>query len=274
MKTILIATDFSKIAGNAITYGAEIALAIEAKIVLFHAYHVPPSTFEIPELIPSLEQVEKNTLDHLNKIKLDLVDKYQGRLTIECVSKCGFAVDEINSYVQDHKLDMIVAGMQGTGNLAEKLIGNVATSLLRHSKCPVLAIDKKVKFKSLKKIVLACDYKDLDNESVLAPLKDLVRLFDSHLYVLHVVNEEVAEPVSEVLSGFMQIQYPLKEVEHSFHTIENESIVDGIHSFVSDEKMDMVVMIPHKHSLLHSLFHLSDTKRMAFHSDVPLLALH
>jgi len=40
MKTILVPTDFSKIARNAIDYAVEIAKLTKAKLILFHVYHV------------------------------------------------------------------------------------------------------------------------------------------------------------------------------------------------------------------------------------------
>ena len=51
-------------------------------------------------------------------------------------------------------------------------------------------------------------------------------------------------------------------------------MVAGINQFVADNKIDMIVFIPKKHSFFNSIFHESNTKRMAFHSTIPLLALH
>lgn len=274
MKTIVIATDFSDIAMNATRYGAEIAKNGKMKIVLFHAYHMPVSTADVPEVIPSLDLIEKYALEKIEEIRKTLISTFSENLEIECVCKCGFAVDEINNYCLDEKIDLIVIGMHGMGYISEKLIGNVTSALIRKAVCPVLVIDQNVRFDTPEKIVLACDYKDTENKTVLDPLKKLVQLFDSHVYVLNVVTDLTTEPKTEMVSDFMKIEHLLKNISHSFHHVENDDVVEGINQFVSNEKTDMVVMIPRKHSFIQRFFHEPNTKKMAFHSQVPLLALH
>lgn len=277
MKTILVPTDFSKIAENAINYAAEISKVTHAKIILFHAYHVPVIATEAMYVMPAPDELEKNSIDGLKKIERRLLRQYGKTLKVECVCKYGFAADEINNYASANKTDLIVMGMQGAGYLAEKLIGSMTTGLMQKSKCPVLAIDKTVRFRGIKKIVLACDYNETENSKILEPLKEFARLFKSHIYVLNVVNEPEFEPVpaaEKVVSGFMKLEYILSDVTHTFHYLEDEEIVAGINRFVKEGKMDMVVMIPRKHSALENIFKEPDTKKMAFHSHVPLLTLH
>ena len=43
MKTIIIPTDFSAIATNAMRYGIDMATAIKGSILLLHVYQVPVS---------------------------------------------------------------------------------------------------------------------------------------------------------------------------------------------------------------------------------------
>ena len=48
MKTILVATDFSPAALNAANYAADMALAINADILLLHVYQIPVVYLEVP----------------------------------------------------------------------------------------------------------------------------------------------------------------------------------------------------------------------------------
>lgn len=277
MKTILVPTDFSKVAENAINYAAEIGKLTKAKIVLFHAFHVPVVATEGMYAMPALVELERNCMSGLKKIQRKLHLHHGEKLSVECVCQCGFAVDEITSYTSANRTDLIVMGMQGAGYLSEKLIGSITTALIQKSKCPVLAIDKEVKFRSVKKIALACDYNAIENAKIFEPLKEFAKLFKSHIYVLNVIGEHELEPVratESVVSDFMKFEYSLADVNHTFHYLENEEVVDGINKFVMEGKMDMVVMIPHKHTVLKNIFNEPNTKRMAFHSKVPLLTLH
>jgi nucleotide-binding universal stress UspA family protein len=165
--------------------------------------------------------------------------------------------------------------MRGAGYLTEKLIGSVTTDLINKSNCPVLAIDKEVKYRSIKKIALACDYFDTENKKILEPLKEFARLFNSHVYVINVIGEP--EPVhspTTLVSDLLKLDHSLAGVEHTFHHLKSDEVVEGINEFVTERKMDMVVMIPRKHTLLRNIFNEPNTKKMAFHSKVPLLALH
>lgn len=275
MKTILVPTDFSKAAANAIGYAVEIAKLTKAKIILFHTYRVPVVTAEMPVIIPNLTELEKDCMEELRKIERKLHLSHGKKLDIDRVVKCGFAVDEIDLYATKHKVDLIVMGMQGAGYLTEKFIGSVTTSLIQKANCPVLVIGENVKFKSIKKIVLACDYNETENKEILERLKEFAHLFKSHVYVLHVVPElELVAPVPDVVSDYIKLEHTLADTDHSFHYLPNNEVVDGINKFVTDSKMDMVVMIPRKHSILKNIFIEPNTKKMAFHSKVPLLALH
>ncbi|MEO6303357.1 MAG: universal stress protein, partial [Bacteroidia bacterium] len=187
----------------------------------------------------------------------------------------GFAIDEINLFSKENKIDLIVMGMHGAGYVSEKLLGSITTSLIRNSNCPVLAISQKTKFVLPKKIAFACDYLETENKSILQPLKEIVNLFKSHIYVLNVLREKKLVPtIKEAVADFIQLEDSLTDVDHSLHYIRDENIVNGINDFVSENKMDMIVMIPRKHTILKNIFQEPNTKRMAFHTNVPLLALH
>lgn len=273
MKTILVPIDFSEISNNALEYAVEMAKVMSAKIVLLHAYHVPIVATDVI-IVPSMEEVRQIAVDGLNKVKNDIHNKHGKNIEIECTCVEGFAVDEINLYTNVNKVNLIIMGMHGGGYLTEKFIGSITTSLLRESNCPVMAIDGKVKFKTPKKIVFACDYKLIKN-TVVEELKGIAKLFDSHIYILNVVSNPEAIPadIESSVCG-LNLDYSFESIDHSFEFTTNENVVKGINEYVSNEQMDMVVMIPRKHSILKQLFNEPNTKRMAFHTTVPVLALH
>lgn len=273
MKTILVATDFSDIAKNAVNYAAQLAKLFDAKLILFHAYHDPIYLAEIP-VMPPIHEIEKDCRESLKKIEKNIYEKNGQNIEIECVCNYGLPVDKINLYSKENNVDLIVMGMEGTSYLSEKIIGNITTSLIKKSTCPVLAIDKKVRFNEIKNIVLACDYKEIENKIVLNPILEFAKMFNAKIFVLNVVRElESITTISKAMEG-IKMNHSLEGVNHSFHYSQNEDIIEGINDFVDEHKMDMVVMIPRVHSLLYNLFHESQVKQMAFHTKVPLLALH
>lgn len=275
MKTILVPTDFSETSHNAIEYAVEIAKLTKAKIILFNVFHIPYVTTEVPVMvITPINEIENECLKKLKKMQKSIYLKYGDNLNVEYECKCGFVLEEINQYTKENKIDLIVIGMQGAGYLSEKIIGSITTSLMNNAKCPVLAIDKKVKFRSIKRIVLAYDYSETKEKSVFEPLKELVKVFKSHVSVLNIVRElEELVTVTKAVAG-IKLKRSLENIGHTFHYSKNEDVVDGINEFVTEQDMDLVVMIPHRHSTFKNLFHEPQTQKMAFHTSVPLLALH
>jgi nucleotide-binding universal stress UspA family protein len=273
MKTILVPTDFSDAASNAVDYAAEIAKLTQAKLILFHVYHLPVVPAEVPVVMP-IDEIKSDSIKGLKKIERRLYIKHGEQMIIESEARLGFPIEEINLFAKECKADLIVMGMEGVGYLTEKIIGSITTSLIKKAQCPVLAISKNVRFTSLKKIVLACDYEQIDNKSILSPLKEIAKLFKSHLYLLNVVPATNELPtISKAVEG-MKLDHTLEDINHSFHYVQDADIIEGINDFVEEKAIDMVAMIPRKHSWWQNLLQEPTSKRMAFHAKTALLTLH
>lgn len=274
MKTILIPTDFSATAKNAAHYAAELALVNKSNLILLYIYQMPVIMSEVPVIVPSLYEIEADCMNELEKIKKYLHQKYSEDLKIDCACKSGFVADEIHRYAEENNIDMIVMGMQGAGLMTEKIMGSNTTALMQKAKSPVLAIDNHVKFKLPEHILLACDYESLDDKSILKPLKDLTKLFKARLHILNVVPAlEKEATITKAVEG-LKLKHYFEEVNHEFHFIENDDVIDGINRYVKKNDIDLIAMIPREHSFIKNLFKEPHTKQMAFHTHLPLLTLH
>lgn len=274
MKTIFVPTDFSDNACNAINYAVEIAKLTKAKLILFHAFHIPVTYPDAITDVTPIEEIEKANMNRLKKIMKEIQSKNNVSLNIECICKIGFAVDEISEFVKTKNIDLVVMGIHGANYLSEILMGSTTTSLIKEDSCPILVINQNVKFKNIQKIVLACDYNKIDNETILEPLKEFVDLFKSHVYIFNVVREmETVLAADTAIAGTL-LEHSFEGINHTFHFAKQEDVIESINTFAEDKKADMIVMIPHKHTMLSTVFHESNIKKMAFHAHIPLLALH
>lgn len=274
MKLILAPTDFSKASRNAIYYAAEIAKRAGAKLVLLHAYHPPVIIAEAPIVFPMPADMEKECMRQLKRIRYQLLTKHGRRFDVDLCCLEGLAGDIISNYAMEHKADLMVVGTHGAGYLEEKLIGSVTSDLIDRSKTPVLSVSATTKFKNIKKIVLATDYQSLSGKTLLDPVKEIADMFSSHIYVLNVVGKENDVPtVSQAVEG-IKLEQLLQGHNHSFHAAANKDVVRGINTFVEASQMDMVVMVPRRHSFFKTLFSKRNTKAMAFHTKAPLLTIH
>lgn len=270
MKTIIAASDFSPASRNAINYAAEMALSFKARLVVLHVYSIPVMA-EAPLIAFTLDELEKNCLRKLKRIASSLQKKYGSRLNIDCKCVCGFAVDEIKASAKTIKADLIVMGMQGAGYLQEKFNGSVTTALMAGSACPVMSIDRSMRFNKLKKIVLASDLKEIKHKDFSELVKELSLKFKATVHILNVFKPGNAMPSLGEAKEVMKLDLLLKDVKHNFNYVENESVVEGINQFVKKSKAGLVIMIGRKHSLFNRLFNEPQTKHMAFHANTPLL---
>lgn len=274
MKRILAPTDFSDTARNAVEYAVSLALQANAELILFHAYHASPLAVDVPLDNITLEEIHARSDQSLQAIRREILHRHGDTLTVECVSRCGFAVDEIADFALEYDADLVVMGMQGAGYISETVIGSITTALLREAPCPVLVIDRHVKFADIRRIVLACDYVQPPRREALDALKDFAGLFTSPwVYVVNVVGKNAVLVSSLESRNRPRVSACLNHEGHSFHSVEDTDVVAGLKRFAQEKQADLVVMVPRRYSFWRGIFYAPLIKRMAFHTSVPLLVL-
>ncbi len=273
MKTILVPTDYSEAADNALHYAVELALLSKAKIVLLHAYHVPLPTGDVPVLLVSPAELEKENVMRIKELKKQLEKKFSEKVKLDHVVRAGFVPDEVLTVAKEKNADLVVMGIKGETRLSRALLGSNTASVMRSAQTPVLAIPSGCRFKKPSKIVLAYDFSKPVPKKVLDTLKMYTSLFNAKLLVLDVVKPEAVPVYDDAVAG-LKLENSLKSIPHSLYFPEGEDVVSEINSFADSYKADWLVMMPHKHKFFSGLFHKSNTKQMAFHTHLPLLSLH
>jgi nucleotide-binding universal stress UspA family protein len=269
MKTILIPIDYSDASKNASLYGIELARFMKAKVVLFHSYHIPVPATEVPILI-SYDELEKENVNRLNTEKRS-VDP-SNELDIECVALAGFAVDNIVEVQDLNKPDLIIMGMRGAGKFSEYLLGSITTAFISKTETPIIVVPEKAAFHFPKKITFACDYKLSNNANILAPLKKFAKMFNSEVMILNLLKENEMVNSEKAFTGII-MEYFIEDINHKYYFEEDENFIHGIINFVEKHSTDLIAIIPHKHSFIKSLFNESHTKKLAFHTNIPLLVI-
>lgn len=271
MKTILIPTDFSKTAVNAVHYGTALAHKLKANIVLLHAFRPPVMVSDVPIVMPTIRDVEKNCVRRLKDLRARITAKYP-KMEISVVCKLGFSSEAISNYIKTHQPNWVVMGVQGAGYIKGRLFGSTATDILASSQIPVITVDQHLKFTAPKQIVVAVDQKAIAKKK-LEPLSELAGIFKSHLCLLHVSENRSSIPTLMQASEGIKLEHNIKFLKHSYYFLEGDDVVAGINRFVKEKKSDMIVMFPRKHSFMERLFKDSKTRKIAFQLKAPLLTI-
>jgi nucleotide-binding universal stress UspA family protein len=266
MKRILFPTDFSDNATKAIQYGLSMYGDEPCKITLLNTFYIPYVGSDVTMNDVTSENAEKLFKQLIEQISKDFPNN---TFDIETDFRIGEISETASSIIERKKISLIVMGTQGANNFVEKVIGSRTSEVIRKVECPVLAVPEGCRFQNPDKIVFAVDNVKELSDVILKPLIEIVEKFKSEVLLLHVVGDVKKKPLNkEAISMYF------KNVDHSYHTIYNENIPDGIEKFVKEQKANVLVLITHKLNLFKRIFHKSITKKMTFHSEIPLLALH
>lgn len=271
MKTILVPTDFSEAAQNAAEYAVQFAHEVNAAILLFHAYKLPVSS--APDALimpPTAAEWHKDNEDLLRIEIARLKRKTKTSVEIKCKAKMGLAADEIRE--EEKGAEFIVMGMSGMGRVVGSIFGSITTATLKKINTPMIVVPEGVHYRSPERIVLASDLDPLKNIKVLDKLKGLVEQFKSIIFIVNVKKSNEKVTIENDMAE-MQLETRLKDVEHVYYYPENEDSAEAIDQFVKTKKADMLAVIPHHYTFIERLFHKSFSKKMIFHTEVPLLLL-
>lgn len=275
MKTILVPTDFSDNAANALDYAVALAKKSNSRILLLHVYQIPypVSDTPLPYTIDQIEAIRKGTEKQLKEIYTKISAE-----NVKCtfLNKEGLIItDAIIDVIVKRRVSLVVMGTKGASGLRKVVMGSNTARLVEHANCPVLVIPEGTRLKSIKKITYATAYHTSD-VTTLKKLLDLPVIDGASIRLLHVSdnsNDEVNEKkrLKEIVA---------KMKEKTGYTAISGSLVYGknievrLQEYVAEKHPDMLVMSTHYRTVYDRFFRISATKRTAYHSLIPLMVFH
>jgi nucleotide-binding universal stress UspA family protein len=141
LKKVLVPTDFSDSARQALKYGMSFAKEYGAELVLLHVVEnltvgYASDLFPVPmaEVFQEISGYAKTEL-----AKLGTEARARG-LTVQEQVVQGKPSAEIIRFASEHEIDVIVLGTHGKGMLDQALFGSTTERVVRRAPCPVLTV--------------------------------------------------------------------------------------------------------------------------------------
>lgn len=274
METIIVPTDFSPAAANAIDYAVELAKFFNARIVLVNAFPVPTAHYELPFPAEPISMFQKSAEEKLESIEREIQKVHGEKLDIDHIVGMGSPFSVIEEAVKNSKADLIVMGIVGqAGNLKERIIGSTAVTVARKLSTPTFIIPESVLYQPIRKISFACDLDKTEETDIIHVVRFFSKVFNAELEVVNV------GPTNEVMTAEKAVTYfyvedKLKNVKHTSFHVEGEDAAEELENYFKTYTTDVIMLNPKKHNLFYHLFNHSVTRNLAFHSNLPILAIH
>jgi len=277
MNTILVPTDFSENARNASAYALRLAADVNTKkVVFFNAYQAPPVLTEptMPAMpVMDIETMREISNSGMEQFKRSLEAECPSGVEIEHITEFSILSNDITEICNRVGAELIVMGITGTSKIEEVLIGSTATSVIKHTKVPVIVVPAEASYSGIRNVMLACDFKKVAETTPVQPIESILDATRASLHVLNVYESD-KEITSEKTVQKELLHSLLRAYNPQFHFKSSENFIQAINEFSDDNAIDLVITIPRKHGFFESLFREGHSKKLAFHSHVPLMFVH
>jgi nucleotide-binding universal stress UspA family protein len=271
MRTILVATDNSNIANNALNYAVGLANDTGSKIVLLTTYEmIVSSSYDVAFTSPTSMDVE-SSIHESHQTKIENIKSKYPALVLESIVVLGGSGESIVNEASKCNAELIVMGVSGMGAITKFILGSTVRSVIHENKFPVLAIPENATYSGIHKTAFAFDHESFKRNKLEVFVKFLHDV-KSKVLVVNVVKSLNDIDVKNAIAG-LNLDKLLYDVEHTYHYPSDEHIAQKLNEFTKEFNIDCLAIVPHHHSLLDRLFATTTTDKILNHLSIPLLSI-
>ncbi len=271
MPVIIAATDFSEVATNAVNYACSFAARIGASVNIIHSFTIPVAFSDTPMPLMPIEEGKQIAENSMNELLAGLKKTYPN-LEIQGHTSFGDITDSLLEYAETVKPMMIIIGNSSNEEGTLWMGGNLL-NVFKKLPYTVVTVPPDAQYVPVQKICFACDFRNVSVHMPAKELLELVQLTGASLHVLNIdhENKEFPKAMMETTGSLHELLQPANP---EYHYSDNANFAEGIQQFIDTNHIDWLVEIPHRHSILDSIFHKSHTKKMVRAAHIPVIALH
>ncbi len=265
MKRILVPTDFSPNAEKALNFAVQIAKKAGAELFLIHATETS-----------NVQQAMEAAREKLSLIRKSISESEHVEITTGIVADSS--VNGILDAIAEYKADLVLMGTVGNTGFNERIFGSRTAVVIGKSPVPVLAIPLLSEWKEPEKILVAVNRFETAEE-LLQPVIRLAALFNA-LIQLTIFTDTDDDYVEDYKLHERRIKNFRDSMKEKYPNLEFNAVhLAGLHfrkslqDWIDSNKIDMLVMLTHRRTLIGSVFNSSMTKKMSYHTNIPLLAV-
>lgn len=271
MKTILVPTDFSHHATNALNYAAGLVNQTGGELIMVHFINLPVTPIDGAMIVTPISQLAEEYQQELNQQAEALAKQFSGNIKIKSECRFGNLLTNLNALIKDHNVDLVVMGSKGASDALHKLIGTNTADFIKIANCPVLAVPDKALFTGINQIAYASDF-DSEESVFLQQLFAFAEPLQAEVAIINIVQDRHLNIFSDN-HVLREITLNFADKKYSIAQIQESDVLTGINEFIEDTNPDVLAVSIHARSFLEDLFHKSISKSLLYRVQLPLLAL-
>ena len=266
MKKLLVCTDFSKAGNNAAGYAALFAQQVKAELMVVNFWNRNQFGFSaFNDNHPSdFSQASIN----MSGLVVDLRKLTNNQVLINgSVHKSSF-YNGLSATCKSYRPQLVLLGSQAN-NVHLGIFGSKSIYAGKNMKIPLVVVPVCYSYERIDRIGMASDLGKTITDAV-GCLKTLARELNAVIHVLYaapagITDEKQFHEARQLVN--------LVGTENCYHSIASTNVDDDIMDYLAKQKVQLLAVIPRKHSFLTSLFYPSHTKHFIRYSTIPVLVL-
>ena len=278
MKNILVPTDFSVNAYDALFYATRLYKDIPCTFHLLHASKIHPNRFTGLKTdlnkTPWGKKTMKKCVQDLVEVKHAIMRDCEGfRHEFDIIPMAGELFPAIARTTTLKNIDMIVMGTQGATGAKEFFLGsNTVDVISQINQCPILALPAKKQPDDPLKIGFPSNLNHFSTREELAPFIEISTMHNAEIHILHVMEaREISDAQQRNLD---QIKAQFKETKLYVKLLpRGKGKARAISTYIEKEKVSLLVMVNTSNTIYNRLIREPVVKRIGFHSNVPFLVM-
>ena len=278
MHHILLPTDFSNAAKNAVDYAFSFFLEAPCTFHFLNTYTPDLIHSRVMALAssgsPEEDAMQMASEQGLRNLIDSLVDEYPASgFHYNTVSSFNLLTEEIKEQVELHDIDLVISGTTGASGLKEVFLGSNTVRILKAaSEKPVLVVPQEARFKKNARIALVTDFCSPYSAFQIESILEFQKRLEGSLEVMHIGNSEGLTAFQELHRHQLFLELERLEPEMKWKWPQ-ASKAQVIQDYLKQESIDMLIMIRNEHHLVDEWLREPVVKKIAFHTHIPMLVL-
>jgi len=260
MHRVIIPVDFSETSLNAARFTAKMFAGREdVSITLYHNYETP-SDADISQIYQEMLRKEFEKAGVLNLV----CEHDMG----------GDLIDNITRLAHSIHANLVIMGITGKSAIRQAMFGSNTLKLIDRILYPVMIIPPDASFTGMNNVAFASDLKNVEISTPSALISSVLELFRPKIHLVNILKEK-PDPLPPALAeAKTRLEQMFSKFETVFHFIPHHDFYTALDHFTREQQIDVLVTVPKHQSNSMSLFKSTHTKRLAYHSHIPILAVH